>query len=104
MKFFNWEIGRRIPNQRELGGYSSIIASRFGLGFSINEFNLFSQVKGFRTDLLNGTKWRPSDAMQANRLDYLQFIRLISKYSTAIYNDFVSKGFVIIAQIDNLYY
>jgi hypothetical protein len=100
MKLFNWSTNKRYPNQRFLGSSGNLIGSAFGLTYTVDEFNLFSQVKDYRTDLLNGTNWRPADPINLNRLDYIQFIRLIQKYSTAIFNDFNTKGFAVLARID----
>jgi hypothetical protein len=100
MKLFNWSTNKRYPNQRVLGSSGNLIGSAFGLTYIVDEFNLFSQVKDYRTDLLNGTNWRPADPINLNRLDYIQFIRLIQKYSTAIFNDFNTKGLAVLARID----
>jgi hypothetical protein len=103
MKIFNFEIGRRkTADQLKLGRSNNLIGSydRMGLGFTIEEFNLFSQIKDYRTDLLNGTNWRPSDPVNAINLQYVNFIRMLQKYSTAIFNDFVAFGYVIFAKIE----
>jgi len=104
MKIFNWSSNKRNPNQRQFGQSNTFISSRFGLGFGIDEFNLFSQVKDYRTDLLNGTNWMATDPSLVGRLDYLQFFNVISKYSTAIFNDYLSKGFAVFAKIDGRIY
>ena len=108
MKILNFEIGKkRTASQFQLGRSSNLISSydRMGLGFTIDEFNLFSQIKDYRTDLLNGTNWRPVDPINASNFQYIQFLRLLQKYSTAIFNDFITLGYVIFAKIDgNLYY
>ena len=100
MKLFNWSPNKRNPNQRYLGLSSNLIGSAFGLTYTIDEFNLFSQVKDYRTDLLNGTNWSAIDPALSVRLDYLQFLNLLSKYSTAIFNDYLSKGLTVFARID----
>jgi hypothetical protein len=70
-----------------------------GLGFTIEEFNLFSQIKDYRTDLLNGTTWRPTDTTNLISLQYIQFIKLLNKYSTAIFNDYSTLGYAVFAKI-----
>ncbi len=103
MKIFNFEIGsKRTASQYKLGRSNNLIGSydRMGLGFTIEEFNLFSQIKDYRTDLLNGTNWRPTDIINANNYDYLQFIKMLGKYSTAIFNDYINFGYVIFARIE----
>ena len=103
MKIFNYEIGRnRTANQKELGRSNNPIGSysRFGLGFTIDEFNLFSQIKDYRTDLLNGTNWRPVDPIKATNFEYINFLNILSKYSTSIFNDYITLGYVIFARID----
>ena len=100
MKIFNWSPNKRNPNQRKLGTSNNLIGSAFGLTYTVDEFNLFSQIKDYRTDLLNGTNWRPVDPININSLSYLQFINLLSKYSTAIFNDYLSKGLAVFARID----
>jgi hypothetical protein len=103
MKIFNFEIGRRkTASQLQLGRSNSLVGSynRMGLGFTIEEFNLFSQIKDYRTDLLNGTNWRPADIANASNLEYISFIKLLGKYSTAIFNDFITYGYTIFAKID----
>jgi len=108
MRIFNYEIGKRkTASQQTLGKSNNLIGSydRMGLGFTIDEFNLFSQVKDYRTDLLNGTNWRTTDPINSTNFQYVQFLRLLSKYSTAIYNDFIILGYVIFAKIDgNVFY
>ena len=107
MKIFNFEIGRKpLANQYNLGKSGNLISSydRMGLGFTIDEFNLFSQIKDYRTDLLNGTNWRAEDANDALSFQYRQFISLIQRYSTAIFNDFITVGWVIFAKIDGQIY
>jgi len=103
MKIFNYEIGKkRTASQFQLGRSNNLISSydRMGLGFTIDEFNLFSQVKDYRTDLLNGTNWRVVDVVNAANFQYIQFFRLLQKYSTAIFNDYITLGWVIFAKID----
>lgn len=103
MKIFNFEIGKkRTASQSQLGRSNNLISSydRFGLGFTIDEFNLFSQIKDYRTDLLNGTNWRPVDAADIANFEYIQFLRMLGKYSTAIYNDYITLGYVIFARIE----
>jgi hypothetical protein len=107
MRILNFEIGKRkTANQRDLGRANGLISSynRFGLGYTIEEFNLFSQIKDYRTDLLNGTNWRPSDPINATNFQYISFIKLLQKYSTAIFNDFITFGYVIFAKIDGQIY
>jgi hypothetical protein len=107
MKFFNFSIGQKPqPNQDKLGRrFNNVgISSRFGLGFTIEEFNLLSQIKDYRTDLLNGTNWRPSDAANASKFEYIQLLKLVQKYSTSIFNDYIQVGFAILARIDGKIY
>ena len=108
MKVFNWEIRKQnVPSQKKLGGGGGIVGSynRMGLGFTIEEFNVFSQIKDYRTDLLNGTNWRAVDAINAGNFQYMQFLRLLQNYSTAIFNDFLSVGYVVFAKIEgNIFY
>ena len=103
MRIFNYEIGKRkTASQLQLGRSNNLIGSydRMGLGFTIDEFNLFSQIKDYRTDLLNGTNWRSSDPVNATNFQYIQFLRLLQKYSTAIFNDYITVGYTIFAKID----
>lgn len=100
MKFFNWIPGTKKPNQYNLGKSNNMIGTYFGLGFPIDEFNLYSQVKDYRTDLLNGTNWRPFDIVNAGNFSYLQFIRMLNKYSTSIFNDYLKVGFAVFAKIE----
>ncbi len=102
MRILNFDINRKKPNQSVLGRSNNVVGSynRMGLGFSIDEFNLFSQIKDYRTDLLNGTNWRASNPINQNDFKYNSFLKLLSKYSTAIFNDFVTVGHVIFARID----
>ena len=103
MKVFNWEIRKqKTPSQKKIGGNSSVVGSynRIGLGFTIEEFNVFSQIKDYRTDLLNGTNWRAVDQMKQNDFEYIKFFSIINKYSTAIFNDFVAFGVAVFAKID----
>jgi hypothetical protein len=107
MKIFNFEIGqKKVASQYQLGKSGNLIGSydRMGLGFTIDEFNLFSQIKDYRTDLLNGTNWRAADPINATKFQYIQFIKLIQKYSTAIFNDFITIGWVVFAKIDGQIY
>lgn len=108
MKILNFEIGKkRTASQFQLGRSNNLISSydRMGLGFTIDEFNLFSQIKDYRTDLLNGTNWRSFDPVNAANFQYIQFLRLLQTYSTAIFNDYITLGYVIFAKIEgNLYY
>jgi len=107
MKIFNYEIGRKkAADQFKLGRSNNLIGSydRFGLGFTIEEFNLFSQIKDYRTDLLNGTNWRASDPINTTNFQYISFIKLLQKYSTAIFNDYITLGYVIFAKIDGQIY
>ena len=74
MKFFNWEIAKqKTPSQKKLGGYVGGVGAynRFGLGFTVEDFNVFSQIKDYRTDLLNGTNWRPVDPINATNFEYI---------------------------------
>jgi hypothetical protein len=103
MKIFNYEIGRiKTASQKQLGRSNSMIGTynRFGLGFAIDEFDLFSQIKGYRTDLLNGTNWRPVDPVQVNNFEYINFLRILSKYSVSIFNDYIILGHAIFARIE----
>ena len=103
MGIFNFTFGnKKTADQRQLGRSNSLAGSfnRFGLGFTIYEFNLFSQIKDYRTDLLNGTNWRPTDTVNASSIEYQQFIKLLQKYSTSIFNDYVAVGYVIFAKIN----
>ena len=99
-KFFNWSTSKKIPNQREFMRNRSAGASFLSFGFGITEFNLYSQVKDYRTDLLNGTNWTPVNPSDAYSLSYMQFLNLISRYSTAIFNDFNKVGFAVLANIE----
>lgn len=103
MGIFNFEIRKKTTaNQLKLGRSNNLIGSydRMGLGFIVEEFNLFSQIKDYRTDLLNGTNWRPVDPVNVTNIQYIQFIKILQKYSTAIFNDYVSVGYSIFAKID----
>ena len=103
MGIFNFSFGNKnTADQFQLGRSYNLTGSfnRFGLGFTIYEFNLFSQIKDYRTDLLNGTNWRPTDPANAVNLQYIQFVKLLQRYSTSIFNDFVAVGYVIFAKID----
>jgi hypothetical protein len=108
MRFLNYEFGKKkVASQTQLGRANNLISSydRMGLGFTIDEFNLFSQIKDYRTDLLNGTNWRPVEPSNAVNFQYIQFLRMLQKYSTAIFNDYVVLGYVIFAKIDgNVFY
>ena len=103
MNIFNWEIAKqKTPSQKKLGGYSGGVGSynRFGLGFTVEDFNVFSQIKDYRTDLLNGTNWRPVDPINATNFEYIKFLSILNRYSTAIFNDFVTFGVAVFAKID----
>lgn len=107
MRIFNFDITlRNKPSQLRLGRSGNVIGSyeRMGLNFTIDEFNLFSQIKDFRTDLLNGTNWRPTDPINASNFQYQQFLRMLSTYSTSMFNDYVKFGYVILAKIENQIY
>lgn len=101
-----FSFNKKQPSQYLLGRSNGLTGSHFtvGLGYSIDEYNLYSQVKDYRTDLLNGTNWRPTNPQNALNFSYAQFINLISKYSTAIYNDYNNKGFAVLAKIDGVVY
>ena len=101
MNIFNWSNGKKSPSQLKLGDSSSLVGSYFGFGFDVDDFNLYSQIKDYRTDLLNGTKWSATDPNISGSLEYLQFFKLLQKYSTAIYNDYNKIGYVVFARIDN---
>jgi hypothetical protein len=101
MKIFNWTLGNNTPSQLKLGRSANMIGSFFGLGYYVEEYDLYSQVKDYRADLLNGTNWRPIDESNMLSMSYLQFLNLLSKYSTAIFNDFCKVGFTVFAKIDN---
>jgi hypothetical protein len=103
MKIFNFRTKKQsTADQYQLGRATNLLGyyDRLGLGFVVDEFNLFSQVKGYRTDLLNGTNWRPTDPINAQNIQYIQFLKLLQKYSTAIFNDFVTIGYAIFAKIE----
>ena len=105
MRILNWTIGGKKPNQQKLGSSGNLVGSFFGTGFEIVEFDLYSQIKDYRTDLLNGTNWRPTNQSGLSSLSYLQFINLLSKYSTAIFNDYNKVGFAVFAKIEgNVFY
>ena len=95
-------FNKKIPSQYQLGKNNGSIGVHFtaGLGYTIDEYNLYSQVKDYRTDLLNGTKWRATNPSDEASYSYAQFLKLISKYSTAIYNDFNNKGLAVFAKIE----
>ena len=100
-KYFNFSFGKNNPSQRDLGKTNSLNGYRFGgFGYEIDEFNLYSQVKDYRTDLLNGTNWRPTNQQNGLGFDYIQFLKVVEKYSTAIYNDYNRYGFSVFAKID----
>jgi len=98
MGIFNFGSNKKTPSQYYLGKSGNIIGSAFGLGFEIDEFNLYSQVKDYRTDLLNGTNWT---SVNYNNFATLQFIRMLWKYSTSIFNDYCSLGYSVFAKIDD---
>jgi hypothetical protein len=100
MKLFNFANNKRVPNQRKLGRTGGAIGGTFGLGFTVDEYNLYSQIKDYRTDLLNGTNWRGIPANSGYSLSYMQFLNVISKYSTAIFNDYCYRGYAVFAKID----
>ena len=93
---------KKIPSQYQLGKSNGFTGSHFtlGVGYSIDEYNLYSQVKDYRTDLLNGTDWHATDPVNTGNYSYIQFLKLVSKYSTAIYNDFNNKGLAVLAKIE----
>lgn len=97
----NFTFGKRTPNQYDLGKGNNMIGSFIGMGFNVVEYDLYSQIKDYRTDLLNGTNWRPTNANDLFSLSYMQFLNLLSKYSTAIFNDFNRVGFAVFARIDD---
>jgi hypothetical protein len=101
-----FSFNKKAPSQYQLGKSNGLTGSHFtvGLGYSIDEYNLYSQVKDYRTDLLNGTAWRATDPVQDGSFAYIQFLKLLSKYSTAIYNDFNLKGFAVLAKIEGVIY
>ena len=101
----NFTFGKRTPSQYELGKGSNLVGSLTGIGFSVIEFDLYSQVKDYRTDLLNGTNWSPTNPSNNYSLGYIQFLNLLTKYSTAIFNDFNKVGFAVFARIeDRIFY
>jgi hypothetical protein len=105
MRLFNFTSKKRYPSQFDLGKSGNMIGSFFGTGYEVEEYNLYSQVKDYRTDLLNGTEWTAKDPNITNLLDYLQFFNMLSKYSTAIFNDFNKIGFAVFARIeDRIFY
>lgn len=103
MAIFNFTFGNKKANQRLLGRSTYGGASFYGtgIGYVIDDFNLYSQIKDYRTDLLNGTNWRPTDINNASNFSYIQFLTLISKYSTAIFNDYLKVGLAVFARIDD---
>lgn len=103
MSIFNFSFGnKRTPSQIELGRIGSSVNHfyRTGIGYPINEFNLYSQIKDYRTDLLNGTNWRATDINNSTNFQYIQFLKILSKYSSAILNDYLKVGFAIFAKIE----
>jgi len=107
MNIFNYSIVKqKKPDQNKLGRTSSSIGinNRFGLGFNVEEFNLFSQIKDYRTDLLNGTAWTAVDPINNARYEYINFIKLLNSYSTAIFNDYITIGRAVFAKIEGQIY
>ena len=103
MSIFNFSFGnKRTPSQIDLGRTSSSVNHFYGtgIGYTIDEFNLYSQIKDYRTDLLNGTNWRATDVSNATNFQYIQFLKILSKYSSAILNDYLKVGFAIFAKIN----
>jgi len=107
MAIFNFSFGnKRTPSQFELGR-SGNLANHFygtGIGYVIDEFNLYSQIKDYRTDLLNGTNWRSTDLINATNFQYIQFLKVLSKYSSAALNDYLKVGLAVFARIDGVIY
>lgn len=103
MSIFNFSFGnKRTPSQIELGRTGSSVNHFYGtgIGYTIAEFNLYSQIKDYRTDLLNGTNWRATDINNSTNFQYIQFLKILSKYSSAILNDYLKVGFAIFAKIE----
>ena len=103
MSIFNFSFGnKRTPSQLDLGRTGSSVNHFYGtgIGYTIDEFNLYSQIKDYRTDLLNGTNWRATDISNATNFQYIQFLKILSKYSSAILNDYLKVGFAIFAKIE----
>lgn len=101
MKIFNYNINFSKPNQNKLGNVSLFSGSYFtaGLGYSVDEFNLYSQIKDYRTDLLSGTNWRPINQSDTSSIRYSKFIALLNKFSISIFNDYNKVGFAVFAEI-----
>ena len=103
MSIFNFTFGnKRTPSQIDLGRTGSSVNHFYGagIGYTIDEFNLYSQIKDYRTDLLNGTNWRATDISNSTNFQYIQFLKILSKYSSAILNDYLKVGFAIFAKIE----
>ena len=82
MSIFNFTFGnKRTPSQLDLGRTGSSVNHFYdtGIGYTIDEFNLYSQIKDYRTDLLNGTNWRATDMVNATNFQYIQFLKILSK-------------------------
>lgn len=103
MKLFNWSNTQKQPSQLKLGKSGNVIGG-FINGFNIEEYNVYSQIKDFRTDLLNGTNWMPTDNSYLGRFDYDLFLNMISKYSISIFNDFCNNGLAVFARIGGQIY
>lgn len=105
MALFNFGNKKRIPEQRKLGKSGNLIGYTFGLGYSVLDFDLFGQIKDYRTNMLNGTQWWAVDQNALYSFSYSQFLNLLSKYSTAIFNDYCIRGFVVFAKLnDRIFY
>lgn len=107
MKVFNFDISFSKPNQNKLGGIRAFSGSYFtgSLGYSVDEFNLYSQIKDYRTDLLSGTNWRPLDEINRANIGYAKFIELLNRFSISIFNDYNKVGFAVFAEINgDLFY
>ena len=102
MKIFNYDINFNKPSQNKLGNVRMFSGSYFtgGLGYSIDEFNLYSQIKDYRTDLLSGTNWRPTNANNLSNIDYVKFIQVLNKFSISVFNDYCKYGFAVFAEIN----
>lgn len=104
MKLFNWGNNSKQPSQIELGKSGNVIGAFIG-SYRIDEYNVYSQIKDYRTDLLNGTNWRANDINDSGRVDYALFLNMISKYSISIFNDFCKLGLAVFARIGgDIYY
>ena len=87
MSIFNFSFGnKRTPSQLDLGRTGSSVNHFYGtgIGYTIDEFNLYSQIKDYRTDLLNGTNWRATDISNSTNFQYIQFLKIYYIINTII--------------------